>query len=144
MLTCCGQVTEISGSIVEGDTSKQLIITFVTGKRLAFEFQNEHDALLFRQAYLALQPPLQIGCNRSMPRLVHYRHSATGGTAEIVAQAAGPPRVNVWSWCRNLLEEVRSGTYTTIMYASPLMTSLSPSSPQELSPECHQMEDDMH
>jgi hypothetical protein len=42
------QVSEFDGSPIEGDGNKQLIAVLVNGRKLALDFQSEHDALIFK------------------------------------------------------------------------------------------------
>ena len=64
-MTFLEQIADISGRILEGETSRQLRLTFSSGKKLAYDFQNEHDALLFRQVSITLQASVQAGLSGS-------------------------------------------------------------------------------
>ena len=42
------QILEFDGSPLEGEGNKQLIVVLQNGRKLALDFQSEHDTLIFK------------------------------------------------------------------------------------------------
>ena len=55
MMMILEQIADISGSVLGEENSRQLLLTLSNGKKLGYEFQDEHDAHLFRQVFITLQ-----------------------------------------------------------------------------------------